>query len=35
MIGDKMKRGAGQGVYRIPENNNKVDEGGQRGHVTE
>jgi len=35
MIGEKMIRGAGQGVYRIPENDNDEDEGGQRGHMTE
>jgi hypothetical protein len=35
MIGEKMIRGAGREVYRIPENNKEDDEGGLRGHVTE
>jgi hypothetical protein len=35
MIGEKMIRGAGREVYRIPENDNDEDEGGPRGHVTE
>jgi hypothetical protein len=34
MIGEKMIRGAGQEVYRIPEKDNDKDEGGPRGHVT-
>jgi hypothetical protein len=35
MIGEKKIRGDGQKVYRIPELENKGDEGGPRGHVTE
>jgi hypothetical protein len=35
MIGEKMIRGAGQGVYRFPEKDKEEDEGDPRGHVTE
>jgi len=35
MIGEKMIRGAGRKVYRIPEKGKEEDEGGLRGHVTE
>jgi len=35
MIREKMIRGAGQAVYRIPEKDNDNDEEGLSGHVTE
>jgi len=34
MIGEKMIRGAGREVYRIPEKDKEEDEGGPSSQVT-